>query len=75
MFRSSAPEPHPVCTILPHPEGGFTPVLHLSNGSAPEVSRHAISLPTPTDVQRYARNHYGAVPIRLAEHAGKMTAA
>lgn len=74
MFRSS-PEPHPVCTICRHPEGGFTPVLHLSNRMAPEVSRHEISLPTPGDVERYARNHYGAVPIRLADQIESTSAA
>ncbi len=74
MF-SSTPEPHPVCTISRHPEGGFTPVLHLSNRAAPEVSRHGISLPTPADVKRYARSHYGAVPIRLPDESGRTSAA
>jgi hypothetical protein len=65
MFRSDPSDPHPVCTIRLHPEGGYTAVHQLSDRAAPDVSPHAISLPTPADVERYARNHYGAVFIRL----------
>lgn len=65
MFRNEAAEPHPVCTIRLHPEGGYTAVLHLSDRAAPEADRDELSMPTPSDVERYARNHYGAVFIRL----------
>ncbi len=70
MFRSDPSAPQPVCTIRLHPEGGFTGVLHPSDRAAPAVSPHAISLPTPSDVERYARNHYGAELIRLDDECG-----
>lgn len=75
MFRSEAVEPHPMCTIRRHPEGGYAAVLHLSDRDAPEVSPHELSMPTPSDVERYARNHYGAVFIRLADECVATSAA
>jgi len=75
MFRNEAAEPHPVCTIRHHPEGGYTAVLHLSDRAAPEADADGLSMPTPSDVERYARNHYGAVFIRLDDDCDAASAA
>lgn len=65
MFRNDEGA-HPICTIRRHPEGGFTPVLHLSGQRPPEASSHELSMPTPADVERYARNHYGTLVVLLS---------
>lgn len=75
MFRNDAADPHPVCTIRRHPEGGYTAVLHLSDRAAPDADRHELSMPTPSDVEQYARNHYGAVVIRLGDECRSAPAA
>lgn len=59
VFRSASNSSHPVCTVRRHPDGGFTPVLHLSDQPVPSASADELSMPTPEDVIRYARNHYG----------------
>lgn len=56
-----------MCTVRPHPEGGYAPVLHLSSVEAPLPSPGCISLPTPADAARYARNHYGSLPVVVAD--------
>lgn len=61
----------PVCTIRRHPEGGYTPVLHLSQRPVPQPRRDDISLPTPEDVARYARNHFGTVAFRIHEECSR----
>jgi len=36
---------------------------------------NGLSMPTPSDVERYARNHYGAVFIRLDDDCDAASAA
>lgn len=59
MFPRRASFSSPVCTVRRHPEGGYSPVLHLSDHATPPPDPEAISLPTVDDAQRYARDHYG----------------
>lgn len=61
MFPS-APT-HPVCSVRRHPDGGFTPVLHLSDRPAPEATRHGVALPTIAEAVRYARGHYATFAV------------
>ena len=62
--------PHAVtmCTIKQHPEGGWTPVLHLSGTPGPEPRGDAISFPDVVTAIRYARNHYGSMPLAIDDH-------
>jgi hypothetical protein len=63
-----------VCTVRRHPEGGYSPVLHLSNTTAPTPTDTCISLPTPAEAAQYARNHYGTMPVLVAEECLAATA-
>ncbi|GAB2753369.1 hypothetical protein [Nocardioides pakistanensis] len=56
-----------MCTVRCHPEGGYAPVLHLSSTPAPEPVATGISLPTPAEAAQYARNHFGTLPVVVAE--------
>lgn len=53
----------PMCTVRRHPDGGFTPVLHASQMEPPQASPSGISLPDVDHAVRYARNHYGVLPV------------
>lgn len=57
----------PMCTIRRHPDGGFTPVLHASRVEPPQASRSGISLPGVDHAVRYARDHYGVLPVVVDE--------
>lgn len=61
MFPRKAPFSEPVCTVRRHPDGGYTPVLHLSDQAPPAADPDGISMPSPADAQRYARDHYGTL--------------
>ena len=60
-------QPHtvPMCTIKRHPEGGWTPLLHMTGSESPEPRPDAISLPDVLSAIQWARNHYGSVPLAI----------
>ncbi len=59
--------PHtvPMCTIRPHPDGGWTAVLHMTGTESPAPHAEAISLPDVLGAIRWAHNHYGSVPLAI----------
>jgi hypothetical protein len=57
----------PMCTVRRHPDGGFTPVLHASQVLPPLVPVTSISLPDPARAVQYARDHYGILPVVVAD--------
>ena len=59
--------PHTVtmCTIRQHPEGGWSPVLHLTGSPGPAPHLDAISFPDVLTAVRWARDHYGSVPLAI----------
>lgn len=75
MFRSESISTHPVCTVRRHPDGGFAPVLHLSDQPCPSVSPHCASLPSVGDVMRYVRTHHGLLAVRVHEECAGASAA
>lgn len=58
-----------LCTILLHPEGGWTPVLHLSGQAPPTPHFDAITFPNVVTTLQWVRNHYGDVPVAIDDHA------
>lgn len=58
-----------ICTVRLHPEGGWTPVLHLSGTPSPEPHDDAITFPDVVTALRWVRNHYGTVPVAIDDHA------
>lgn len=75
MFRSQPAAPHAVCTVRRHPEGGYTPVLHMSNQTPPAASVYELSLPSLDDCARYARNNYGTLVVQIADECRSAHAA
>jgi hypothetical protein len=59
--------PHtvPMCTIKRHPEGGWTPVLHMTGTESPSARADAISLPDVLSAIQWAHRHYGTVPLAI----------
>ena len=59
--------PHTVtmCTVRRHPDGGGTPVLHLTGTAGPEPHPEAISFPDVLTAVRWARDHYGSMPLAI----------
>ncbi|MGN6576175.1 MAG: hypothetical protein ACTHKG_10830 [Nocardioides sp.] len=59
--------PHtvPMCTIKRHPEGGWTPVLHMTGTEGPTPHADAISFPDVLSAIQWAHNHYGTVPLAI----------
>lgn len=60
-------QPHTVtmCTIKPHPEGGWSPVLHLTGTEGPAPAPDAVSLPDLLSAIQWVRNHYGSMPLAI----------
>ena len=56
-----------MCTIKRHPEGGWTAVLHLTGTEAPAPRPDAITLPDVLSAIQWARNHYGPMPLAIAD--------
>ena len=65
--------PHTVtmCTVRRHPEGGWTPVLHVTGTAGPEPHTDAISLPDVLTAVRWARNHSGSMPLAIDDSAAR----
>lgn len=65
--------PHTVtmCTVRRHPEGGWTPVLHMTGTAGPEPHADAISFPDVLTAVRWARNHYGSMPLAIDDSAAR----
>ena len=59
--------PHtvPMCTIKRHPEGGWTPVLHMTGTEGPTPHADAISFPDVLSAIQWAHSHYGTVPLAI----------
>lgn len=57
-----------MCTVRLHPEGGWTPVLHLSGQEAPRPRWDAITFPDVVTALQWVRNHYGDVPVAIDDH-------
>ena len=55
-------------TVRLHPEGGWTPVLHLSGREAPEPRWDAITFPDVVTTLQWVRDHYGDVPVAIDDH-------
>lgn len=51
--------PDMVCTVQPHPTGGFTPIAHLDGAPVPAPGAWAVTFPTAAEAVRWAKNHYG----------------
>lgn len=64
----------PMCTILRHPEGGYTPVLHPSSCPVPQAHPMAISFPDLPRAVQYARDHFGAFLLSVAEECRRAAA-
>jgi hypothetical protein len=63
-------QPHStVCTVQLHPEGGWTPVLHLSGQPVPEPRWDAITFPDVVSALQWVKNHYGDVPVAIDDRA------
>jgi len=62
------PQSTTTCTVRLHPEGGWTPVLHLSGQAAPEPRWDAITFPDVVTALHWVRNHYGDVPVAIDDH-------
>lgn len=59
------PHTQTMCTIRRHPEGGWTPVLHLTGTPGPEPHADAISFPDVLTTICWAHDHYGTMPLSI----------
>ena len=59
------PHTQTMCTIRQHPMGGWSPVLHVTGTEGPLPHAEAISFPDVLTAVRWARDHYGTVPLAI----------
>ena len=65
MSYAAQPTGTLVCTLQPHPTGGYTPTVHPVGTTAPAPTPWAVTFPTTTDALRWVRHRYGTLSVEL----------